>query len=88
MQKNLKISIFGKNYTISTDENSEDVVEAARIVDSLMRDKAGQKVAQHDQGQLAITVALELATDLAKTKQQLARWETKIAQINQAVVAS
>jgi len=87
MQKNLKISIFGKNYLISTDEDSEDVVDAARVVDELMRSKAGSASLQSD-GQLAIIIALELATDLAKKKRQLEQWEVRVAALNQAVEAS
>lgn len=71
---------------ISTDENSESVVEAARVVDGLMRSKAGREPLQSE-GQLAIVVALELATDLAKKRQQLEQWETKVAELNQAVEA-
>ena len=36
-QKNLKISILGKSYSIATDENSDDVHQAARLVDDLMK---------------------------------------------------
>ena len=87
MQKNLKISIFGKNYFISTDEDSEDVVEAARVVDNLMKDKSGHASLQGE-GQLAVVVALELATELAKKRRLLELWEAKAAKLNRAIEAS
>ena len=87
MQKNLKISIFGKNYLISTDETSDAVVDAARVVDDLMKSKAEHMPLQGE-GRLAVIVALELATDLAKKVQQLQQWETKVSVLNQTLDAT
>ncbi len=87
MQKNLKISIFGKDYLISTDENSETIIAAAQVVDKLMRSKAEAAPLQVD-GRLAIIVALELATDLAKKMQELKQWETKVEALNQTFSAA
>ncbi len=87
MQKNLKVSIFGKNYLISTDENSEHILEAAQVVDTLMKSKA-ERASLQAESQVAIIVALELATDLAKKVQQIKQWEAKIAELNQAVDVS
>jgi cell division protein ZapA (FtsZ GTPase activity inhibitor) len=83
----LKISIFGKNYSISTDESSENIVAAAKVVDDLMKSKSERASLQSD-AQLAVIVALELATDLGKKKQQLEQWEVKVAALNRAVEAS
>lgn len=87
MQKNLKISIFGKSYLISTDESSEAVVEAANVVDSRMKSKAEGAVLRGE-GQLAVVVALELAADLAKKELLLKQWESKIAALSQVVEAA
>jgi cell division protein ZapA (FtsZ GTPase activity inhibitor) len=84
MQKNLKISIFGKNYLVSTDENSEEVTEAARVVETLMKDKA-ERTPLRGEGQLAVIVALELATDLARKMQLLKQWEARVEALNRAV---
>jgi cell division protein ZapA (FtsZ GTPase activity inhibitor) len=84
MQKNLKISIFGKTYLISTDENSEVVMEAAGVIDRLMKTKSEHMPLQGE-GRLAVIVALELATDLAKKMQEIKQWETKILELNQTL---
>lgn len=86
MQKNLKISVFGKNYLISTDEESSNILEAARIVDDLMRDKA-ERAPVHGEGQLAVLVALEIATDLVKKQQELSHWEDKVVALTRAIEA-
>lgn len=85
--QNLKISIFGKNYLISTDESSEDIVAAAQVVDDLMR-KKGEYASLQSETQLAIIASLELATDLVKKRQQLEQLEVKIAALNRAVESS
>lgn len=84
MQKNLKISIFGKNYLIATDENSDTVTEAAGVVDSLMKSKAEHMPLQSE-SRLAVIVALELAADLSKKAQELKQWEARVSALSQSL---
>ncbi len=83
-QKKLKISILGKSYLINTDETQEDVFEAARLVDSMLKESAtkGRLV---DDGKAAIIVALQLATELNKALGKLNGFERKIEQLNKLV---
>ncbi len=69
---------------ISTDENSDAIIEAAQVVDNLMRSKSENAPLQGD-GRLAIIVALELATDLAKKTQELKQWENKVLALTQTL---
>ena len=64
-QKNLKVSIYGKEYPIVTDEDEIIVHRAAQIVDLLLRKVAEKSPAGVD-SRSVILVALQIATDLAK----------------------
>ena len=77
MQNHLKVTINGKQYTIATDENNQDVCNAALLVDTLLKGKAG-KVSRDGDEKTALIVALQLATDLAKTQRLLQSCEEKI----------
>ena len=80
MQKNLKISILGKNYCISTDENEDDIIKAADLVNALMKSKTDKGAAPGDE-KAAIAVALQLATDLTKKQKLLLVHENKTSQL-------
>lgn len=75
VQKNLKITILGKHYCISTDEDSEDVVKAAQLVDNLMQTKV-EKAALSDE-KAAVIVALQLASELHQKTRLLETLERK-----------
>ena len=68
--KKINLSIFGKSFCITTDENEADVNKAAALVDSLMKSIAS-KIPGSDESQVAILVALQIATDLTKSRKQL-----------------
>lgn len=69
--RRIKLSIFGETYTLVSDECDEHLVQAARLVDSLMRDFSSR--AQGIDGKkLALLVALNLATELRKAEGNLA----------------
>ena len=80
MQKHLKISINGRQFSIATDENDADVYSAAQIVDSLIKNNLG-KVPVGNEDKVAILVALHLATDLAKSQRLLQSCQNRIEQL-------
>jgi len=80
VQKNLKISIFGKTYLISTDEDSGCVLQAAQLVDDLMKSNAGKVPVSEDK--IAVIVALQLATDLTKKNKELEAYQARIERLS------
>lgn len=79
MQKNLKVSILGKNYCVSTDENEADIINAAELIDQLMKSKIEKKSMPEEN--VALIVALQLATDLAKNQRVLQQHERETSQL-------
>jgi cell division protein ZapA (FtsZ GTPase activity inhibitor) len=84
MQKNLKVSIFGKNYLVATDEPDAYVLSAAQLVDTAMKGKA-EKAPLVNEGRLAMVTALEFATELVKSQQMVREMEEKIEHLNQTL---
>jgi cell division protein ZapA (FtsZ GTPase activity inhibitor) len=80
MQKNIRITINGRQYSISTDENEADVYDAAQLVDSLLRDKAGN-LSPNDEQKATLVVALQLATDLAKQRRLLQTYDQRVERL-------
>ena len=80
VQKNLKISIFGKTYLVLTDEDNGCVLQAAQLVDDLMKNNAG-KMAPVGEDKIAVIVALQLATDLTKKNKELEAYRARIEQL-------
>lgn len=74
--KQLKVTISGKQYTIATDEQDQDVYSAAQLVDTLLKSKAS-----FNNDKAILIVALQLATDVAKYQKSLQSCEQKIAQL-------
>lgn len=83
-KQNLKISVLGKNYLISTDEAQEDVFAAAHLIDTMLKEQVS-KVSVNDESKAAIIVALQLATDLNKILSRLSALENKIEQLNDLI---
>ncbi len=69
--RRVRISIFGETYTIRSDERDEFLAQAARLVDSLMRDLSARAQGVESR-QLAMLVALHLALELRKAEDGLA----------------
>ena len=65
IQRNLKVTIYGKEYPIVTDEDEQIVHRAAQIVDMLLK-KVAEKSSTGVDSRAVILVALQVATDLAK----------------------
>ena len=77
MQKQLKVSINGRVYAIATDEHEQDIYEAARLIDSLMLNKGDKPLPKGDD-RMALIVALQIATDLTKTRKLLETSEQRL----------
>lgn len=80
MQKSLKISIMGKQYNVAAGQNSENIVQAAQLVDQLMKSKSAQSALPEDK--VAVVVALQLAADLQQKTQLLECWQQKAQDLN------
>lgn len=85
MQKNLKVSILGKSYSVmATNEDCADIVKAADLVDNLMKMKV-EKATGASEEKIAVTVALQLAADLIKKQQKLDDYENKTIQLASSI---
>ncbi len=62
-----KVSIYGDLYTLKSDEPGERIVQAATMVDSMMKEMAGGS--HVDAKNLAVLTALILANKLLAQKQ-------------------
>ena len=77
MQKSLKISVFGKSYSIIADENDQEVLQAAELVNDIMKSKAGKVPQAAENEKIAVVAALQLALELNKSRSVLKRCESK-----------
>lgn len=67
---------MGKQYCIATDQdNNDDIIQAAQLVDQLMKNKTAQSALSEDK--VAVVVALQLAADLQKKIRLLESWQQK-----------
>ena len=80
MQKQLKITLNGKQYAIATDEHEQDVVQAAELVNNLLRAKC-EKMPSLSEDKVALMVALHIAIDSAKSQRLLVEDEVKVEHI-------
>lgn len=79
---NLKISILGKPYLVTTDEVQEYVLEASELVDNMMREKI-KNFPITNETKVAVVTALELATDLGKFKRSSNSFEDRVFKLNE-----
>ena len=63
------VEIFGSTYHVRGSDGSGDLQELARLVDGRMRELAGH-ASKADPARLAILVALNLADELSRTREQ------------------
>ena len=63
--KKYKVSIFGKSYSLVSDEAEEHIVASAQLVNVLMREISNSKQLA-DTTDVAVLVALQLAGELKK----------------------
>ena len=64
-QKSLKISILGQSFFITTDEETDDILQAAELINTLLQEKLSKNPSSNE-SKLAFITALQIATDLKK----------------------
>jgi cell division protein ZapA (FtsZ GTPase activity inhibitor) len=84
MQKQLKVTINGKQYSIATDEHDQDVFQAAQLVDSLIRSNT-DKMPTVGADKIALMVALHLAIDLTKNQRLIEQDSLTVERLVQLV---
>lgn len=89
MSQNLKIHIFGEEYSLVSDESHEHIEKAAMLVDAYMREIA-EKGTLANEKKIAILGALRLASKLVQLESTIQQCNKKeqdlIAYLNQALV--
>lgn len=78
--KTIKVTILGKSYTLSTDDNEQDILAAVKLVDDRMRDITNM-MATKDGYTAAVLIALELAGELKKQEKSLSLWQKKASDL-------
>jgi cell division protein ZapA len=68
-KKNLKVYIFGSEYTLKTEEQNSEIFKIAEHVDQKMREIHAAKL-NRPLHQIAILVALNIAEELFHLRQQ------------------
>jgi cell division protein ZapA (FtsZ GTPase activity inhibitor) len=71
--KKLKINIFGQSYSISTDEQEDQIKNAAKRVDVLMN-HISKSTGMSDGYKISVLAALQLADTLNKKEKELDLW--------------
>ncbi len=61
--KSYQVEIFGDQYSLTSDESSEKVLQVAALVDSLMKEISA-KSSMHDKKILAVMAALKISSSL------------------------
>lgn len=73
-QKNLKVSILGKSYSLATDEESDVVYRAAAMLDQILQNKSAMIQAGAVEKVFVVT-ALQLAAELVKAQASIGEYE-------------
>lgn len=68
--KHIKIQILDEEYSLISDESSEDIIKAAHHVDLLMKGILEQ-TRLNDHKKIAILASLQIANELLKVKEKL-----------------
>lgn len=79
--KKLNVAILGKSYSITTDEKESDVYAAVEMVDSLMKTIA-DKANLQDYSKVAVLAALQLASDLNKSRKQFDSLQERVGNLD------
>lgn len=79
-----KVSIFGDQYTIKTDESGDLIVEAAALVDSTMKEIAC--ASKLDAKSIAVLAALRITHQMMSAGQNQASNERLITFIDQELI--
>lgn len=68
---NVQITIRGRQYTVRSDENGDDIRDVAAEVDARLSEVAG-RTRTPDEYTIALLTALNLASELRRVRSQLA----------------
>lgn len=77
--KSIRVSIFGRDYSVKGGSDEEYIMTLAAHVDSVMRDIA-DKTGSLSSGRVAILAALNIADELHKERQRLNEIASELAQ--------
>jgi cell division protein ZapA (FtsZ GTPase activity inhibitor) len=84
-KKRYRVIIFGQEYTLVSSEQEEQILEAARLVDTTMQEIAGKSAI--DQNKIAVLVALHMAINRVQAgvvaAQQMKRHQALVASIDE-----
>lgn len=79
--KKFNINLFGKSYSITTDESEEKVFGAVEIVNNLTKN-IKNKAMMSDEIKIAALVALQLASEVAEKRSELNLLQEKAGKIS------
>lgn len=75
-KKSYKVTIFGDQYTLVSDETEQSVVQSATLVDTFMKEIAtASKIS--DQKKIAVLAALRLASKLLALESEVSLSDTE-----------
>ncbi len=75
-KKSYKVTIFGDQYTLVSDEAEQRIIQSASSVDTLMKEiAAASKIS--DQKKIAVLAALRLASKLHDLESEISQSETE-----------
>ncbi|MBD3273310.1 cell division protein ZapA [Candidatus Dependentiae bacterium] len=78
--RTIKVTILGKNYTLYTDDNEQDIINAVELVDKRMKEIVAA-MQNKDGYTAAVLLALELAGELKKQEKNLGLWQKKASDL-------
>lgn len=81
--KKLKVSIGGKVFLISTDEEESNLEQATKLLDSLLHSNLDL---QTEESKKLVLVALQLAIDLTKSKKDLDLYKDGVKDLNNLLI--
>ncbi len=84
--KTIKVTILGKNYSLSTDDNEQDIAEAVGFVDKRMSEIVNAMPVK-DGYMAAVLLALELVGEINKQKQHLSLLQKKSSDLSSLLVS-
>ena len=81
-KRTLKVSMCGKRYTVTTDEDEVLIEQAAEMINLLMNQKTSMMAGGTiDQSKLALVTALQIATEMLKKERELKLYERRTAEM-------
>lgn len=70
IKKQYKVTIFGDQYTLVSDESEGHILQAAALIDKLMKEVA-EKMKSSDSKKISVIVALRLASTTLNLESEL-----------------